>query len=303
MPRKLIKQWIIDNGQSLIINYQLSILLLVILAVSTVAGAQVNVTIEPAQDQSDAPYPYRLAVIKIYTDATDQAFSEVRIRSIDGGPEIRAAGAIPPRTPRTTLTLPLPALLVQQVYDVHLLAEDSLAASHGSATPGKTVDLQATVSWLPEQVNVAGFIDRRLYDDREDDLPPWPAQLRQVLFLAMLGGAIALAMTLLMRPGPLRLSAMFLVLAATAAVSWWCLNDTPLVQTRVVDCPKAHGQEACRLYVVTSRRTVKWNNKDATIVPVYYGPEQMLNDTTVVQPGVGITSDISPQRVHLFKRF
>jgi hypothetical protein len=281
----------------------------VILAIATLAPAQVspttaqaNVTIEPAADQTDAPYPYRLAVIKIDTDATDQAFSEIRVRSTDGGPEIRAAGAIPPRTPRTTLTLPLPALSVQQVYNVHLLAEDLFAANHG-ATPAKTVDLKATVNWLPDQVNVAGFIDRRLYDDREDDLPPWPAQLRQVLFLTTVGGALALAMTLLMRPGPLRLSAMLVVLAAAAAASWWSLKDTPLVQTRIVDCPAIHGQKPCQLYVITSRRTVPWTSKDATIVPVYYGPEQMLNDTTVVQPGVGITSEISPQHVHLFKRF
>jgi hypothetical protein len=281
----------------------LLLLAAVILAIAATAGAQVNVTIEPAADQGDAPYPYRLAAIQIATDATDQAFSEIRVRSAKGGPEIRAAGAIPPRTPRTTLTLPLPALSVQQVYDVHLLAEDSSVAGHDATAPGKTVDLQVTVNWLPEQVNEAGFIDRRLYDDLEDDLPPWPAQLRQVLFLTMVGSGLALAMTILMRPGPLRLSAMLVVLAATAGVSWWCLEDTPLVQTRIVDCPAAHGQRPCQLYVVTSRRTAQWADKDAVIVPVYYDAEQMANDTTIVQPGVGITSDISPNRVHLFKRF
>lgn len=308
-----------DNGQLSIISYQLFVLLLVVLGAWASAAAQaipttaqVNVTIEPAQDQSAAPYPYRLAVVKIYTDATDQAFSEIRVRSSTGGPEIRVVGAIPPRTPRTTVTLPLPALSVQQVYDVHLMAEDSSpmgspqpspVAGHSAAMAGKTVNVQATVNWLPEQVNVAAFVDRRLYDDREDDLPPWPAQLRQVIFLAMVGGAIALAMTLLMHPGPLRLAAMFVVLAATGAVGWWSLNDTPLVQTRVIDCPDARGQKSCQLYVVTSRRTVKWSDKDAAIIPVYYDAQQMVNDTTIVQPGVGITSEISPQRVHLFKRF
>ncbi len=259
----------------------------VALAVSLLVGpafGQEAITLAPAAEQAQAAWPYRTAELHVQADDLPGDVRAVRLRWRAGGPTFVHPVTVVPGEP-LRLSVSLPAIQVQQVYNVDLLSGD-----------GRDADVlrqvRATIVWPTELVNPEDFIDPAAYSPYDGRLPNWPQRTRLAVLLSAIVFCAAMASVTFIRRRRMQvviLLAAVIVAAATTGI--WLYR-----QPAVVASQSADGN----FMVVTTRRTAEWHSPER-LAPVYFNPFEVLEDQMVVRPD-GVTLTLRPQRVVLLRR-
>jgi len=258
----------------------------VIFAVGIIAlQAAAAVTLSPAEQQDASLLPYRTAQLHI-DNTGEEVIRFAALRWEYGGPELVYPVTVAPRR-QASLTVALPAMAVQQFYDVRLL---------GSFTPRRRVvaAIRAPITWPAELVQREAFITADMSAPYKSHLPLWPAKLLRNIFLAAVVVCVAGAGTLLLRGPIVRLVGLVALVVIASGITVTGLARQPLIERQF--------DETGRLLILTARRTVQWQSDDARWVPVYDNPAEVIEETLVVYPD-GLDLTLRPHEVRLLRRW
>ncbi len=203
--------------------------------------------------------------------------------------------AIPPDA-EARLAVALPAIALSQAYDVQLLAENPKTAPPLSIT--------AEITWPPDLLTADAFIDPAAYEALENDLPVWPASLKQTVFLGAVLLSGALAAVLFIRRKRLRVLVLAVVLIAAVLVGWYGLAQQ---QTLLAESDGKQLILRCRRTSEVSLPCRQGGGKPCDgggkyIVPIYAAPWQMKADNTIIHTAGGTFSlTIQPDEIRLFR--
>lgn len=284
------------------------------IALTSSAFAETGVSLTPTK--GDANFlPYCPAQMTIQNDS-EQVIRAVALRWRGTGPTLLHDVTIPPRT-RHVMTVLLPAVEVQQTYQVRLLAGGALESP-------AIAELRASVSWPPEDVQEsdAGFFNAPLCRAWESRLPTWPASLLRNVFLAAVLTCLACGGVAFVGRSRLRTAMILLIAAVSTGATWLIVSGEKVLFEQVVDTwasPGAGSPDASAvstaprttqaapparsksLWVISCRRTVEWTRPDTTLCPVYQDRRQMLEDNLVVRWDKGLTVRLNPEEVRIFR--
>ena len=276
----------------------------IVLALLSGAAAANTTDFIAAAPQHDARvWPYRAAELTV-KNRSDRIVRAVAVRWVGGGPTMIYPATIPPQSGQA-IQVSLPAVAVEQWYDVRLLADDSPDAD-------VVAEFEAPITWplrplAPNEEHNLGqaFIDPYACEQYAFDVPQWSNRARaNVLFAAALA-ALAMPATLFAQRRAVRLVLLAAAIAAaTAAIHKAVLPRDVMVQ-RVLsqgsDLPIYAAGPGDSLYVVAARRTSRWTHPDARLAPIYYNRLDMPEDTMVVHADRGISVRLRPGMVRLFR--
>ena len=247
-----------------------------VLALGLLAGSargQAGITLTPADDQDPAARPYRTA-------------------ALHGGPTFVHPVTVTPGRP-LTLKLSLPAIRLQQAYEVAFLA--------GPGEDAEVIGLdEATIVWPEELVNPAAFMDSAAYRTYDGFLPSWSRRTRLDALLAGVVFCVLIVGAVFVRPHRLQVAVvLLLVIAAAAATGAW-LYRRPIVIV--------HRSQDGEFLILATRRTVKWSHS-ARMAPVYdaVNEAQLVNilragENSMVVRTDGVTLTLHPQQIVLLRR-
>ena len=278
---------------------------LLILLSGAAAAADAAVSLAPAQSRRDDErvWPYRAAELTVKNES-DRIVRAVALRWVGGGPTMIYPATIPPQSGQT-IPVSLPAVAVEQWYDVRLLAEDSPDAD-------VVAEFEAPITWplRPPEPPVdddfdRAFIDPYACEQYAFDVPQWSNRARANVLIAAALAALAMAATLFVRRRAVRL----VLLAATIAAATAAIHEAVLPRDVVVQRVLSQGSDlpiyaagpGDSLYVVAARRTSHWTHPDARLAPIYYNRLDMAEDTMVVHADRGISVPLRPGLVRLFR--
>jgi len=246
------------------------------------ALAEEAVSLAPAAEQDSAAWPYRTAELQVQVDgALASRVAAARLRWQLGGPTFVYPVTVVPGDP-LTLKVSLPAIRMQQVYDIALLTDDDETAAQA----------EATIIWPEELTNPQAFVDPAVYAVHDGPLPRWPVSVKVAALLSAAVLCAAMAAVALIRRRRLQLVVLLgLIVGSTVAGAVW-LHRQPTVAAR--QSPDG------KLLILTTRRTVQWTVGER-LAPVYVDIEQVAEDSMVVRPE-GVTLTLHPQRVVLLRR-
>ena len=260
--------------------------ILVLSTFASVTGAEVTVSLSVAPRQDEAIFPFRKAELAIdYSQpARQEVVQAVSIRWTEGGPTLLYQTAIAPGT-RETLSVELPAMAVQQAYEIRLL-------SGKGPSSGVLQRRQVAVSWPPELVTADEFFAPQAYQKYEFDLPTWPGQLKRNVFLAAVLIGLAMAAALFIRSGPVRAEGLVVIVVGAAATMAMMVLAQGLVQRR------SDGG----MLVLSARRTVQWEQQADRLFPIYTH-YNLAGDSLVIQPQRNrLSLELRPREVRLLGR-
>ena len=259
-----------------------------VVVVSLLVGsvsAQEAATLRPASDQSLAAWPYRTAELHLHERGSlSSRVSAVGLRWQLGGPTFIHPITVVQNVP-LTLRVSLPAIQVQQVYNIDLLAGPDAQADVLSST-------QATIVWPDELVNPGAFIDPITYGSYVAPLPSWPRRTKLGVLLAAVLVCAAMSSVALVRRCRLQLILILIVVAlATVAAIFWGSRQTSVV---------ARYRPDERLLILSTRRTVQWSNP-GQLAPIYFNMQDVPDDTMVIHPD-RTTLLLHPRQMLLLRR-
>ncbi len=239
------------------------------------------IALTPADQQRPADWPYSSAELHMQVDsASASSATAVQLRWQLGGPTFVYPLTLLPDSSQTVFVA-LPAMRLQQVYDIVLKAgrEDVLRT-------------KATIVWPAEWVNEGTFIDPRAHLRHEGPLPRWPSRLKRGAWLAAAAMCVALAGAIFIRRRWVQLGVLATVVLVAAILAGVWLHRQPAVVARMV--------EDGDILILTARRTVEWRS-ESVFAPVYVDIHQAAADSMVVGPG-GVTLTLDPQQAVLLRR-
>ena len=256
-----------------------------VLALCLLAGpafAQEAVSLVPAAEQDGSAWPYRTAELRLAVGGSVASrVAAARLRWRQGGPTFVYPVTVVPNGP-VAPKVSLPAIGVQQVYDIDLLTADGDVA----------LQAEATIIWPEELTNPQAFIDPVLYALYDGPLPRWATSLKASVLLAAAALSAAAASVALIRRRGLQLVVLLGIVIVSAAVGAIWLRRQPTVSAR--QSPDG------RLLILTTRRTVQWTGSEC-LAPVYVDIAEAAEDSLVVRPD-GVTLTLHPQRPVLLRR-
>jgi len=246
------------------------------------ALAEEAVSLAPAAEQDRGAWPYRTAELQVQVDgALASRVAAAWLRWQLGGPTFVYPVTVAPDD-LLTLEVSLPAIRMQQAYDIALLTDDGAPA----------VQAEATIIWPEELTNPEAFVDSAAYAVHDGPLPRWPVSVKVTAFLSAAVLCAAMAAAALIRRRRLQLVVLLgLVVGSTVAGAVW-LHRQPTVAAR--------RSPDGKLLILTTRRTVQWTVGER-LAPVYVDIGQVAEDSLVVRPE-GVTLTLRPQRVVLLRR-
>lgn len=240
-----------------------------------------DIALTPADQQRPADWPYSSAELHLKVDSVSaSSATAVQLRWQLGGPTFVYPLTLLPDSSQTVIVA-LPAMRLQQVYDIVLKA--------GQAD---ILHTQATIVWPAERVNEGAFIDPRAHLRHEGPLPRWSARLKRGVWLAAAAMCVALAGAIFIRRRCVQLGVLAAVVLVAAILAGVWLHRQPAVVARTVE----NGD----ILILTARRTVEWRS-ESVFAPVYVDIHQAAADSMVIGPG-GVTLTLQPQQAVLLRR-
>jgi len=275
-----------------------------LLAASAPARAdapKIDIALTPATDAFEATGPYRETDMTVTNNSSD-VLREIHLRWTEGGPTLVLSIALAGETSQT-MRLWLPAGSQLQTYRATFPRRAELAPA------------EATLSWPVEQVTRDVLISPAAYAEHLSSPSPWPQAMRRNMILAAVMTALAAAATLFLRNATARIGALLVVLALASAGGVAMFDEKDVLTESVIaiedDSPQSDaatrnaGQSESTskkyLYIVSSRRTMRWSHDDANIAPIYRDDSQLYGETMTRHPHQGASVVITPGELRLFK--
>ena len=256
------------------------------LAAASPAAGDWKARLEPAGDTGPGPYgAARLTV----SNASETVVRGLAIRWRRGGPSFVHPVAVAPGA-EASITVALPAMSVQQVFDVSALAD--------AGDPRSTLSTAAAeIEWDPQHVRPEAFLNAEAYESWLDAPPVWPEVLRKALIGAAALFCIAVTASLFIRRAAVRVGVVVaLAVAATVAACVVLPRQPVLIERNVSD------DDGRPLVILTTHRTTDWQTPATDLIPLYYSKGQMRDDTMVVRAAAQMSLTIRPGQVRLFRK-
>jgi hypothetical protein len=255
---------------------------------------ELTATLSPASDWQAAPYPLRLARLRVDYRQGAAPLRSVVLRCTDGGPFVARDILLLPGTPQE-LAIPLPAFAPHQVYRIWLSDRPSAPGSVHSV-----LDRSAEIDWPVPATTDTGFLAPEAYQVAEADLPEWPARLRMETLTVALLFSLAGAVGLSFRRRGLRVATALLMVICSSPIAMWCLGSQPLLSVESL-APSPHLENSRQHVVVASRRTTVWTSSQLDLAPLYRDKRQMRDDQAFMTPTGSVVARIQPGEPRLFR--
>ncbi len=264
---------------------RLVVILGCMLAACSAAIGQSKVSLQPLARQ-DLASPLRKARLTVQSDL-GQTVRAIKLHWTGGGPAVLVEAAIEPRG-RTDLTVELPAISSEQVYQVSLLPR-----VRPDVTPLEVVN--APITWSLEMVNTDVFLYYR-YDQAQPRQPSLPGHFKLNLLLVLVLVSVALGAVLLVGRGWVRIVLLVVVLAAGSLAVAAMNRRVEPVEVSEVYLPRL--PVAGRLLAVGARKSTLWQSP-RLLVPAYQSSRQMEQDSSVIIDARSIVVPLKAGQVRL----